>query len=80
MEKQNLINKKQSEILEHKSYLFSTDYTVIRNQETGQAIPEEILQERARSRFQINDLEDQIKILEEELAEELQQTESFPVE
>lgn len=70
MEKQNLINQKQSKILEHKSYLFSTDYVVIRNQETGQTIPEDILHERAQARLQINELKLQIQVLEDELAEE----------
>lgn len=70
MEKQNLINQKQSKILEHKSYLFSTDYVVMRKQETGQTIPEDILHERAQARLQINELEEQIQVLDDELAEE----------
>lgn len=72
MEKQKQINQKQSKILEHKSYLFSTDYVVIRNQETGQAMPEDVLQERAQTRLQINELEEQIRVLEVELEQERQ--------
>ena len=47
MEKQKQINQMQGQVLEHKSLLFATDYVVIRNQETGQPIPEDVLQERA---------------------------------
>lgn len=72
MEKQKQINQKQSKILEHKSYLFSTDYVVMRNQETGQAMPEDVLQERAQARLQINELEEQIRLLEVELEQERQ--------
>lgn len=36
------IDKLQSQILEHKAYLYDTDYVVIRSQETEQDIPEEI--------------------------------------
>ena len=70
MEKQKQINQLESQILEHKSLLFATDYVVIRNQETGQPIPEDILHERAQVRLQINELEEQIRVLEAELAEE----------
>ena len=70
MEKQKQINQIQGQVLEHKSLLFATDYVVIRNQETGQPIPEDVLQERAQARFQINELEEQIRALEAELAEE----------
>ena len=70
MEKQKQINQMQGQVLEHKSLLFATDYVVIRNQETGQPIPEDILQERAQARLQISELELQIQVLEDELAEE----------
>jgi len=36
------IDKLQSQILEHKAYLYDTDYVVIRSQETGQGIPEDV--------------------------------------
>ena len=70
MEKQKQINQMQGQVLEHKSLLFATDYVVIRNQETGQPIPEDVLHERAQARLQINKLEEQIRALEDELAEE----------
>ena len=70
MEKQKQINQLQGQILEHKSLLLATDYVVIRNQETGQPIPEDVLHERAQARLQINKLEEQIRALEDELAEE----------
>ena len=70
MEKQKQINQMQGQVMEHKSLLFATDYVVIRNQETGQPIPEDILHERAQARLQISELELQIQVLENELAEE----------
>lgn len=70
MEKQKQINQMQGQVLEHKSLLLATDYVVIRNQETGQPIPEDVLHERAQARLQINELEEQIRVLEDELAEE----------
>ena len=36
------IDKLQSQILEHKAYLYDTDYVVIRGQETGKDIPENV--------------------------------------
>lgn len=79
MEKQKQINQMQGQVLEHKSLLFATDYVVIRNQETGQPIPEDILHERAQARLQINELELQIQVLEDELAEEIKnQVEATP--
>ena len=75
MEKQKEINQKQSKILEHKSYLFSTDYVVIRNQETGQAMPSDIITKRAEVRADINLLEQEILLLEIQLSEELSKTE-----
>jgi aconitase B len=79
MEKQKQINQMQGQVLEHKSLLFATDYVVIRNQETGQPIPEDVLQERAQARLQISELELQIQVLEDELAEEIKnQVEATP--
>ena len=69
MEKQKQINQMQGQVLEHKSLLFATDYVVIRNQETGQPIPEDVLHERAQARLQISELELQIQVLEDELEE-----------
>ena len=76
MEKQKEINQKQSKILEHKSYLFSTDYLVIRNQETGQAMQSDIITKRAEVRANINLLEQEILLLEIQLSEELSKTEN----
>lgn len=70
MEKQKQINQMQGQVLELKSLLFATDYVVIRNHETGQPIPEDVLHERAQARLQISELELQIQVLEDELAEE----------
>lgn len=70
MEKQKQINQMQGQVLEHKSLLFATDYVVIRNQETGQPIPDDVLHERAQARLHIDELEEQIRALEAELAEE----------
>ena len=70
MEKQKEINQKQSKILEHKSYLFSTDYVFIRNQETGQSIPEEIKDMRNFARAEINRLEAEIAKLEKQIGEQ----------
>lgn len=61
------IDKLQGQILEHKAYLYDTDYTVIRNQETGQAIPDEIKANRASARSKINLLEAEIKELEKQI-------------
>ena len=72
MEKQKQINQLQGQVLEHKSLLFATDYVVIRNQETGQPMPEDVLQERAQARLNINELEEQIRVLEVELEQERQ--------
>ena len=63
------IDKLQSQILEHKAYLFSTDYVVIRNQETGQSIPEEIKDMRNFARAEINRLEAEIAKLEKQISE-----------
>ena len=64
------IDKLQSQILEHKAYLFSTDYVVIRNQETGQSIPEEIKDMRNFARAEINRIEAEIAKLEKQISEQ----------
>ena len=61
------INELQGQILEHKSYLYETDYVVIRNQETGKAISDEIKTKRALARSAINLLEDEINELEKQI-------------
>ena len=66
MEKQNLINQKQSKILELKSYLFSTDYVVIRESETGEPIHDGVKVNRALARSEINRLKMEIKELEKQ--------------
>ena len=64
------IDKLQSQILEHKSYLFSTDYVVLRNQETSQDIPEEIKEMRRLARAEINRLEAEIAELKKQISEQ----------
>ena len=64
------IDKLQSQILEHKAYLFSTDYVVIRNQETGQAISEDVRIMRNFARAEINRLEAEIAKLEKQISEQ----------
>lgn len=64
------IDKLQSQILEHKSYLFSTDYVVIRNQETGKTMPSDIIAKRTEARASINLLEQEVIELEKELMAE----------
>ena len=64
------IDKLQSQILEHKSYLFSTDYAVIRNQETGQSIPEDVKDMRKFARDEINRIEAEIAKLEKQFNEQ----------
>ena len=65
MDIQNEINQKQSKILAHKSYLFSTDYVVIKELETGEPIPDEVKVNRSIARSEINRLELEIEELEE---------------
>ena len=60
------INELQAQILEHKSYLYETDYIVIRGQETGQGIPEEVKDMRKFARDEINRLESEIAELEKQ--------------
>ena len=60
------INTLQSKILEHKAYLYATDYAVIRNQETGQDVPENVKDMRKFARAEINRLESEIAELEKQ--------------
>ena len=63
---QEEINRKQSEILECKSYLNATDYKIARAFETKSEIDAETLKSRAEARDLINQLEIEIKQLEKE--------------
>ena len=64
------IDKLQSQILEHKAYLYDTDYVVIRSQETGQGIPEDVKDMRKFARAEINRLEAEIAELEKQISEQ----------
>ena len=64
------INERQSKILEHKSYLFSTDYVVIRESETGEPISDVVKYNRAIARSEINRLESEITELEKQVEAE----------
>ena len=64
------IDKLQSQILEHKAYLYDTDYVVIRSQETGQGIPEEVKDMRKFARAEINRLEAEIAEIEKQISEQ----------
>ena len=64
------IDKLQSQILEHKAGLYNTDYVVIRSQETGKGIPEEIKDMRNFARAEINRLEAEIAKLEKQISEQ----------
>ena len=64
------IDKLQSQILEHKACLYDTDYVVIRNQETGQGIPENVKDMRKFARAEINRLESEIAELEKQIGEQ----------
>lgn len=60
------INKKQSEILEFKAYLNSTDYKVTRAFETKTEIDPETLAKRSEARASINILESEITELQKQ--------------
>ena len=64
------IDKLQSQILEHKAYLYDTDYVVIRGQETGQDIPENVKDMRKFVRAEINRLESEIAEIEKQIGEQ----------
>ena len=63
------INKLQGQILEHKAYLYETDWVVSRFAETGENIPEDTKFKRAECRVKIDELRAQIKALESQLVE-----------
>lgn len=65
---QELINEKQGQILENKAYLKATDYKIIKKYE-GYGIEEEIIRQREISRNSINQLELEIREIEEEIAD-----------
>ena len=64
------IDKLQSQILEHKAYLYDTDYVVIRGQEMGQDIPENVKDMRKFVRAEINRLESEIAEIEKQIGEQ----------
>lgn len=70
MEKLQEINSKYALIAELKHYLESTDYHVLKQAEGGYQAPQDILFQRAEARENINALEDEIRILESEIASE----------
>lgn len=65
-----LINNKESQILEYKAYLNKTDYNVIKHAE-GYEISEDILANRADARIKINILEVEIEELRNQLKDEI---------
>ena len=69
MNTQDLINNKESQILEYKAYLSETDYKVIKHAE-GYDISEDILANRADARIKISILEVEIEELRNQLKDE----------
>ena len=65
---QQLINEKQSLILTHKAYLKATDYKIIKKYE-GYEIEEDVIQQREVARNAINQLDIEIREIEEEIAD-----------
>ena len=65
------INEKYAEINEMKALLADTDYHVIKEAEGDYNVPQEILDARAFARAKINLLEEEIRVLEEEMKENL---------
>ena len=63
------INKLQGQILEHKAYLYETDWVVSRYAETGEAIPEDVKLKRAECRVKIDELRLQIDKLKSEIVQ-----------
>lgn len=71
-EKNHLLNTYQSEVLELKSFLYSTDYQTIREAEGGEPMSDEVRTKRSASRTRINELQDlisQTEAIEPELPE-----------
>ena len=64
------INRLQGQILEHKAYLYETDWVVSRYAETGEAIPEDVKIKRSECRNKIDELRAQIKELEKQVEAE----------
>lgn len=69
----NIINQKESKILEYKAFLSETDYKVIKHAE-GYEISEETLSQRASAREAINSLEAEIEVLKQQLEQENEET------
>lgn len=65
------INGKYAEINEMKALLAETDYHVIKEAEGGYNVPQEILDARAFARAKINLLEEEIRVLKEDMKEDL---------
>ena len=63
------INELQGQILEHKSYLYETDWVVSRFAETGEPIQEDVKSKRAECRVKIDELRARIKVLESQLVD-----------
>lgn len=85
MEKRLLINQKYAQISELKSYLFSTDYHILKRNddlfyevEAPYVVPEDVLMGRHDARENINILQSQINQLESEI--EAESNEMDPVE
>ena len=68
---QEQINKKQSDILSAKAYLYETDWEVIKATELKYALSDEISQKRAESRDLINLRQTEIEALQLELDSQL---------
>lgn len=71
-----LINAKESQIVEYKAYLNETDYKVIKHAE-GYEVSEETLANRAEARIKINILEVEIEELKNQLKNELEENEEI---
>lgn len=65
------INEKYAEINEMKALLADTDYHVIKEAEGDYNAPQEVIEAREFARVKINLLEEEIRVLEEEMKEDL---------
>lgn len=77
MEKRLLINQKHAQISELKTYLFSTDYHILKRNDhlmlglsEPYVVPEDVLMQRHNARINVNALEDEIATLEAEILAE----------